>query len=205
MSGVRLTIRKLWRFLWGSDTASSSDRPPSWTLVLCASRRWYAAATAFHCCSSCHTTSNDCQPDERAFRDWGMYSLSEKECSVTFRKESVKMCSQLPHTHKKSARMHVCTLTGHFIRYTLLVPGWTRFCLQNCLETVETRQDGSECPFTAKFWPYHLNVIINKRTRNYENTSLLSVKSWNYQKRRLKLQTVHVWMHYISERLSNAY
>ncbi len=25
------------------------------------------------------------------------------------------------------------TLTGHFIRYTLLVPGWTPFCLQNCL------------------------------------------------------------------------
>ncbi len=23
------------------------------------------------------------------------------------------------------------TLTGHFIRYTLLVPGWTAFCLQN--------------------------------------------------------------------------
>ncbi len=27
------------------------------------------------------------------------------------------------------------TLTGHFIRYTLLVPGWTRFCLQNCLNS----------------------------------------------------------------------
>ncbi len=24
------------------------------------------------------------------------------------------------------------TLTGHFIRYTLLVPGWNPFCLQNC-------------------------------------------------------------------------
>ncbi len=23
------------------------------------------------------------------------------------------------------------SLTGHFIRYTLLVPGWTHFCLQN--------------------------------------------------------------------------
>ena len=26
-------------------------------------------------------------------------------------------------------------LTGHFIRYTLLVPGWTSFCLQNCLRS----------------------------------------------------------------------
>ncbi len=25
----------------------------------------------------------------------------------------------------------ICTLTGHFIRYTLLVSGWTNFCLQN--------------------------------------------------------------------------
>ncbi len=25
------------------------------------------------------------------------------------------------------------SLTGHFIRYTLLVPDWTPFCLQNCL------------------------------------------------------------------------
>ncbi len=30
------------------------------------------------------------------------------------------------HTHK---------LTGHFIRYTLLVTGWTPFCLQNCLNS----------------------------------------------------------------------
>ncbi len=26
-----------------------------------------------------------------------------------------------------------CQTTGHFIRYTLLVWGWTPFCLQNCL------------------------------------------------------------------------
>ncbi len=29
----------------------------------------------------------------------------------------------------------VYTLTGHFIRYTLLVPGWTHFSLQNCLNS----------------------------------------------------------------------
>ncbi len=27
------------------------------------------------------------------------------------------------------------TLTGNFIRYTLLVPGWTPLCLQNCLNS----------------------------------------------------------------------
>ncbi len=27
------------------------------------------------------------------------------------------------------------TLTGHFIRYTLLVPGWTPFCLHNYLNS----------------------------------------------------------------------
>ncbi len=30
---------------------------------------------------------------------------------------------------------YIHTLTGHFIRYTLLVPGWTHFCLQNCLNS----------------------------------------------------------------------
>ncbi len=29
----------------------------------------------------------------------------------------------------------IYTLTGHFIRYTLLVPGWTSFCLQHCLNS----------------------------------------------------------------------
>ncbi len=31
--------------------------------------------------------------------------------------------------------IYMYTLTGHFIRYTLLVPGWTPFCLQNCLNS----------------------------------------------------------------------
>ncbi len=29
--------------------------------------------------------------------------------------------------------IYIYTLIGHFIRYTFLVPGWTPFCLQNCL------------------------------------------------------------------------
>ncbi len=32
--------------------------------------------------------------------------------------------------------IYIHTLTGHFIRYTLLVQGWTPFCLQNCLNSL---------------------------------------------------------------------
>ncbi len=32
--------------------------------------------------------------------------------------------------------IYIYTLTGHFIRYTLLVPGWTPFSLQNCLNSL---------------------------------------------------------------------
>ncbi len=35
--------------------------------------------------------------------------------------------------HKKNPDCFIHTLTGHFIRHTLLVPGWTPICLQNCL------------------------------------------------------------------------
>ncbi len=31
--------------------------------------------------------------------------------------------------------IYIHTLTGHIIMYTLLVPGWTPFCLQNYLNS----------------------------------------------------------------------
>ncbi len=31
--------------------------------------------------------------------------------------------------------IYIYIFTGHFIRYSLLVPGWTLFCLQNCLNS----------------------------------------------------------------------
>ncbi len=37
--------------------------------------------------------------------------------------------------HKKNPDCFIHTLTGHFIRHTLLVPGWTPICLQNCLNS----------------------------------------------------------------------
>ncbi len=36
-------------------------------------------------------------------------------------------------THK---HIPVYTLTGHLLRYTLQVTGWTRFCFQNCLNSL---------------------------------------------------------------------
>lgn len=58
------TSHKLWKCLWEIDTASNSDHPQSWKLVLCVFLKWYAAATASHCCSFYHRANNDCQPAE---------------------------------------------------------------------------------------------------------------------------------------------
>ncbi len=47
----------------------------------------------------------------------------------------IKMNSTFWDTISLNKQMRPHTLTGHFIRYTLLVPGWTPFCLQNCLNS----------------------------------------------------------------------
>ncbi len=46
------------------------------------------------------------------------------------------------------------TLTGHFIRYTLLVPGGTTFCLQNCLNYSWHRFNKVLETFLRDFCPY---------------------------------------------------
>ncbi len=46
---------------------------------------------------------------------------------------TLQMSSMLLFVNLMSLLNKIYTLTGHFIRYTLLVPGWTPFCLQNCL------------------------------------------------------------------------
>ncbi len=43
--------------------------------------------------------------------------------------------------------------TGHFIRYTLLVPGWTPFCLQNCLD--------SSCIDSTMCWKYSSEILVH--------------------------------------------
>lgn len=54
-------------------------------------------------------------------------------CLCTFHKimqlrvhEGIYLCAPLKLQHK---------LNGHFIRYTLRVPGWIPFCFQNCLNS----------------------------------------------------------------------
>ncbi len=56
--------------------------------------------------------------------------------------------------------MHVYTLTGHFIRYTLLVPGWTPFCLQNCLNSLWHRFNKVLETFLWDFGPYWHDSIM---------------------------------------------
>ncbi len=46
------------------------------------------------------------------------------------------------------------TLTGNFIRYTLLVPGWTPLCLQNCLNSSWHRFNKVLETFFRDFGPY---------------------------------------------------
>ncbi len=46
------------------------------------------------------------------------------------------------------------TLTGHFIKYTLLVPDWTHFCLQNCLNSSWHRFKKVLETFLRDFGPY---------------------------------------------------
>ncbi len=44
----------------------------------------------------------------------------------------------------KCNNIYIHTLTGHFIRYTLLLRGWTPFCLQNCLNSTRCWKHSSE-------------------------------------------------------------
>ncbi len=50
--------------------------------------------------------------------------------------------------------IYICTLTGHFIRYTLLVRVWTPFCLQNCLNSSWHRFNKVLETFLRDFGPY---------------------------------------------------
>ncbi len=53
-----------------------------------------------------------------------------------------------------SVRYCIYTLTGYFIRYPLLVPGWTPFCFQNCLNSSWHRFDKVLETFLRDFGPY---------------------------------------------------
>ncbi len=59
--------------------------------------------------------------------------------------------------------LHIYTLTGHFIRYTLLVPGWTPFCLQNCLNSSWHSFNKVLETFLRDFGPYWHDSITQLR------------------------------------------
>ncbi len=54
----------------------------------------------------------------------------------------------------------ISTITGHFIRYTLLVPGWTHFCLQNCLNSLWHIFNKVLETFLRDFGPYWDDSIM---------------------------------------------
>ncbi len=67
------------------------------------------------------------------------------------------LCKQtfiLDAINRLRALTYICTLTGHFIRYTLLEPGWTPFCLQNCLNSLWHRFNKVLEIFLRDFVPY---------------------------------------------------
>ncbi len=55
--------------------------------------------------------------------------------------------------------LHAYTLTDHFIRYTLLVPGWTPLCLQNCFNYSWHRFNKVLETFLRDFGPYWYDSI----------------------------------------------
>ncbi len=72
------------------------------------------------------------------FSNFGMIKTSEELHYCLAVNEFVSVVFYLfnfRHTYTHIIYIDIHTLTGHFIRYTLLVPGWTPFCLQNCLNS----------------------------------------------------------------------
>ncbi len=58
------------------------------------------------------------------------------------------------------------TLTGHFIRYTLLVPGWPPFCLQNCLNSSWQKFNKVLETFLRDFGPYWYDSIKSNQIKS---------------------------------------
>ncbi len=70
-----------------------------------------------------------------------------QKIGVSLNRNHINKCNYYINTHTH-------TLTGHFIRYTLLVPGWTPFCLQNCLNSSWHRFNKLLETFLRDFGPY---------------------------------------------------
>ncbi len=78
------------------------------------------------------------------------FTFSFEKASIILYTETCRKCGL---TCKRN------TLTGHFITYTLLVPGWTRFCLQNCLNSSWHRFKKVLETFLRDFGPYWYDSI----------------------------------------------
>ncbi len=100
-------------FDWVWDEGSRSSA----TLLSCENRK-----VSFHSEYSCGTA---------AIR--GSRELSEGQHFWEIKMTSPVYGTDMVRNKIADVCLYTCTLTGHFIRYTLLVPGWTPFCLQNCL------------------------------------------------------------------------
>ncbi len=61
----------------------------------------------------------------------GMHKKNKTWFLKLFKNRVTCFCKWTLHTHTHTY-IYTHTLTDHFIRYTLLVPGWNPFCLQNC-------------------------------------------------------------------------
>ncbi len=78
-------------------------------------------------------------------------------------KQNINFWAGTPE-HWQNITMYKLTIlsTGHFIRYTLLVLGWT-FCLQNCLNSSWHRFNKVSETFLRDFVPYWHDSIMQLR------------------------------------------
>ena len=67
---------------------------------------------------------------------------------------SCLLCVDTTQGHPLSQYIHIYKLTGHLIRYTLLVKAWNPFCLQNCLNSSRDTFNKVLETFLRDFGPY---------------------------------------------------
>ncbi len=93
-----------------------------------------------------------CLKDHGEFEiDDGTVILLKKNSQVTI---FLRACLNLITRISLTRDIYIHSLTGHFIRYTLLVTGLTHFCLQSCLNSSWHRFNKVLETFLRDFGPY---------------------------------------------------
>ncbi len=87
------------------------------------------------------------------------FTNSNVSCRVISRPKHFLVSLQIVLLKASSFVKYIYTLTGHFIRYTLPVPGWTPFCLQNCLNSSWHRFNKVLETLLRDFGPYWYDSI----------------------------------------------